>query len=114
MKQPQASEHHEYYGRYIKKVPDGNIIRVLDDQAEETLSLLAGIPPEQTAHRYAPEKWSIKVLFALLLLPAKPLGHSLPGWQSWRFFRSSCCCCLSFWRASRAASWCCLFSYRSF
>ena len=33
---------------------------MLDDQVEETLSLLAGIPPEQADHRYAPEKWSIK------------------------------------------------------
>ncbi len=60
MKRPQASEHHEYYGRYINKVPDGDIIRILEDQVEETLALLAGVPPGQADYRYAPDKWSIK------------------------------------------------------
>ena len=60
MKRPQASEHHEYYGRYIDKVPDGDIIRILEDQVEETLALLASVPPGQADYRYAPDKWSIK------------------------------------------------------
>ncbi len=60
MKRPQASEHHEYYGRYINKVPDGDIIRILEDQVEETLALLAGVSPGQADYRYAPDKWSIK------------------------------------------------------
>ena len=60
MNRPQASEHHEYYGKYIKKVPDGDIIRLLEEQVEETLALLEGIPSGQADHRYAPDKWSIK------------------------------------------------------
>ena len=62
MKRPQASEHHEYYGRYIEKVPAGDIIRLLEDQVEETLALLGGLPSTRADHRYAPNKWSIKTL----------------------------------------------------
>ena len=60
MERPQASEHHVYYGRYIEKVPDGDITIVLDQQLEETLALLAKVSPAQADHRYAAGKWSLK------------------------------------------------------
>jgi len=57
---PAAAEYAPYYGRYIDKVPDGDLLRMLADQARETQALLAGLSDAKALHRYAPGKWSIK------------------------------------------------------
>lgn len=57
---PAASEHAPYYGRYISRVPSGDIIATLEREGEETSRLLNGLSQEQADFRYAPGKWSIK------------------------------------------------------
>ena len=60
MQRPDPSEYHEYYQRYVTKVPDGDIIGLLQAEVERTLALLERIPSELGDHRYTPDKWSIK------------------------------------------------------
>lgn len=57
---PDASEYVPYFGRYIDRVPDGDIVRTLDEQLVETLALIMSVPEEQAGHRYAAGKWSIR------------------------------------------------------
>ena len=57
---PAAAEYDPYYGRYIDKVPEGDLLRTLEGQARETQALLAGLSDAKALHRYAPGKWSIK------------------------------------------------------
>jgi len=57
---PNSSEHHEYYSRYISKVPDGDLITLLQGQARETDALLRGLSEERANYAYAPGKWTIK------------------------------------------------------
>jgi hypothetical protein len=57
---PDRGEAVEYYFTYIDQVPDGDICDILGSQLPETLSLLRGISEEQSAFRYAPEKWSVR------------------------------------------------------
>jgi uncharacterized damage-inducible protein DinB len=57
---PDVAEYAPYYGRYIDKVPDGDLLRTLEDQGRETQRLLAGLSEAQALHRYAAGKWSIK------------------------------------------------------
>ena len=57
---PAAAEYDPYYARYIDKVPEGDLLRTLEDQARETQRLLAGLSDAKALHRYAPGKWSIK------------------------------------------------------
>jgi hypothetical protein len=57
---PDRTEAAEYYFTYIDKVSGGNICDILDAQSGETLALLGGISEEQSLHRYAPDKWSIR------------------------------------------------------
>ena len=57
---PDASEYAPNYETYVSKVPDGNLLTILEDQRQETQALLAGIPEGRALHRYAPGKWSIK------------------------------------------------------
>jgi len=57
---PAAAEYASYYARYIDKVPEGDLLRTLENQARETQALLAGLSDAKALHRYAPGKWSIK------------------------------------------------------
>jgi uncharacterized damage-inducible protein DinB len=59
---PQPDEYAEYYGRYIDKVPDGDVIAMLESQGNATQKLLASIGEEKAGYRYEPGKWSIKQL----------------------------------------------------
>ena len=59
-RRPDASEFAPYYGRYIAAVPEGDIIAVLRRDRDEWQTLIADLPESQGAHRYAPDKWSIR------------------------------------------------------
>ena len=57
---PDHTEAAEYYFTYIDQVEQGDIRRILSAQLQETLPLLESIAEEQSLHRYASEKWSIR------------------------------------------------------
>lgn len=61
IERPAATEHAEYYGRYVSKVPNNvDLISLLREQAMETVSMLQGLTPKQAEFAYAPGKWTIK------------------------------------------------------
>jgi DinB superfamily len=62
MTQPQANEAASYYFRYIDLARTDDIVSFLDDQLKETIPFLKNISEEQSMHRYAPDKWSIREL----------------------------------------------------
>ena len=64
---PAATEHAEYYGRYIAVVPDGDIVETLRDQLGDTLALLQTVPEERETYRYADGKWSIREVVGHLI-----------------------------------------------
>lgn len=57
---PDPSEYAPNYQTYVTKVPEGNLLTILETQRQETQDLLASIPEGRALHRYAPGKWSIK------------------------------------------------------
>jgi hypothetical protein len=58
---PDRTEAADYYFTYIDRVPrDVDVLRVLEDQLPETLTLLEGISEERSLYRYAPGKWSFR------------------------------------------------------
>jgi len=57
---PEATEYAPYYEQYIRLVPDGDIVTILDSQLESTLSLLGKLPETKASSAYAPGKWTIK------------------------------------------------------
>ena len=58
---PAADEFAPYYGTYISKVADGDIVRTLKatDRPDRSASC-ARFPSRSAGHRYAPGKWSIR------------------------------------------------------
>jgi DinB superfamily len=63
---PEPSEYAPYYGKYISLVPEGDIVRTLEAEAASTLALLHSITEEQSLHRYAAGKWSIRETYVHL------------------------------------------------
>ena len=61
---PEPNEAAPYYSNYIDLVFGDDITGVIKSQLEETLSFLAGVSEEQSLHRYAPDKWSIRDLLS--------------------------------------------------
>jgi hypothetical protein len=61
---PDPSEAAPYYARYVDRVPDGDIVRTLETQLDETLGLLGKISEERSLRRYAPGKWSVRELLS--------------------------------------------------
>jgi hypothetical protein len=60
---PLQNEAAPYYFGYINRIPSDDIVNALHSQLEETLTLLRGVPEEQSLHRYAPGKWSIRQMW---------------------------------------------------
>ncbi len=59
-RRPAADEHAPYHERYLRLVPDGDIVDTLARQARETRALLAGLDAAKAGYRYAPGKWSVR------------------------------------------------------
>ncbi|MDQ4123842.1 MAG: DinB family protein [Acidobacteriota bacterium] len=64
---PSENEYARYYDGYVSLVPEGDILTILDEQLNETLSLIRSIPEPAGSFRYAPDKWSIKELIGHII-----------------------------------------------
>jgi len=62
MTRPEPNEYAPYYHTYIRQVPEGDIIKILQKQLEETIHLLKDVSEEKALYRYAADKWSVKEL----------------------------------------------------
>ena len=56
---PGADEHAAYFGKYVEKVPDGDLMAMLRGQIAETAAMLRR-SPDRADFAYAPGKWSVK------------------------------------------------------
>jgi hypothetical protein len=57
---PAPGEYTPYFGTYIDKVPDGDVITVLERGIGTTGKLLGSVSEERGGYRYAEGKWSLK------------------------------------------------------
>ena len=60
---PGPDEAAPYYFGYINRITSDDIVNALKTQLDETLPFLRGISEEQSLHRYAPGKWSIRQMW---------------------------------------------------
>lgn len=59
-RRPGSGEQDAYYARYVRLVPDGDVLRTLQEGPAATRALLDPLPEGAGAHRYAPGKWSLR------------------------------------------------------
>ncbi|HEV3037195.1 MAG TPA: DinB family protein [Candidatus Angelobacter sp.] len=57
---PESTEAAPYYFRYIDRISDNDIVRVVSDQLQDTLELCSTISEGKSLYRYAADKWSIR------------------------------------------------------
>ena len=62
MSRPQPDEAASYYSNYINRITSDDIVDVLSTQLDEAVAFLSGISEEQSVHRYAADKWSMREL----------------------------------------------------
>lgn len=67
LERPDPSEHAPYYRLYIDQAPEGDILSLLQEGLDQTLSTLGGLSPDQETYRYAPDKWSIREIVGHLI-----------------------------------------------
>lgn len=63
---PDRTEAAEYYFKYIDQVGPGDITRILATQGQATAARLDRISDDQSTHRYAPGKWTVREVLAHL------------------------------------------------
>ena len=64
---PSPGDCAEYYFLYIDRVPNGNVLGVLDNQLQKTPGTLTAMPADKLDYRYASGKWSIKEIVGHLI-----------------------------------------------
>src|SRR5512136_1539418 len=57
---PDRTEAAPYFFTYLDKVPDGDIVGLMETQGRDILALLRNVPEARSTHRYAEGKWSIR------------------------------------------------------
>jgi hypothetical protein len=80
---PKPDEFLPYYGTYINRVPDGDIVDTLSRQITETIAFFKSIPESKVDYQYAPGKWTIRQI----------MGHLSDGervfqYRAFRFSRA--------------------------
>lgn len=66
MQRPAETEYGPFYAGYIGRVPENDVLPILEAQLEQIRRLAAAVPPERETYRYAPGKWSFRQMFGHL------------------------------------------------
>ena len=72
---PAATEHAPYYAKYVQLVPNGDLLSLLRDQLQDTVSLLANVSAEKADYAYAPGKWTARQILIHLAQTELALGN---------------------------------------
>lgn len=80
---PAPDEYAPYYGTYVSKVADGDVVATLKAQINGTLAYLRAIPESRAGHRYAEGKWSIREVIGHLAD-----GERIFAYRALRFARN--------------------------
>ena len=75
IERPQPSEYAPYYAAYIDLIEDGDILKILADQMEETLTLVRAVPPELEKYSYGTGKWSVREVIGHLIDTERVFGY---------------------------------------
>ncbi len=57
---PAPSEYPAFFERYVARVPEADVLSVLETQPGQVRAALAAFGGDRSTHRYAPGKWSVR------------------------------------------------------
>jgi hypothetical protein len=64
---PDKEEYASFYEGYINLIPEGNVNKILEQQAEQVIVAIRSLTEEQGNYRYSEGKWSVKEVFGHLI-----------------------------------------------
>lgn len=64
---PNADEYAPFYAGYVERVPDGDVVQLLQQQRTQFADLLRNVSDEQAQERPAPGEWNIKEVIGHLI-----------------------------------------------
>ncbi len=79
---PAADEYRDYYGTYIDRVPDGDLLELLDAQTDELHEVLDGVTDQQANTLHEPYTWTIKQVVGHLIDCERIFGSRLHRFAS--------------------------------
>ncbi len=97
---PERNEYSDFHADYVARVPEGNVIEILERQSKELQAFLRTLSEEQAEKRPAPGKWSIKQVIGHLCDGERVLAYRamrvargdqtpLPGYEQDDYVRES-------------------------
>jgi DinB superfamily len=72
---PHDTEYAAFYAAYIARVPEDDLLNLLEVQPAELRTMADNIDPEEELYRYAPEKWSVRQVFGHLVDTERVMGY---------------------------------------
>lgn len=64
---PGPDEHSPYYGGYIAAVPDGDVLDVMQRQADESVAQWTSVGANRENYAYAEGKWTVKQVLSHII-----------------------------------------------
>lgn len=64
---PAATEYAPFYAGYVSLVAEADVVLALETQLDELRALVATVPSQREAFRYAAGKWSVREVFGHLI-----------------------------------------------
>jgi hypothetical protein len=72
---PRPDEYDKAFERYVRHVPETDVLAALERQPVELAALLATVPPDREKFRYAPGKWTIRGVLGHVLDAERVFGY---------------------------------------
>lgn len=72
---PTPAEFAPFFAGYVGRVPESDVVAVLERQGDELRALAATVGAERESLRYGPEKWSVREVFGHLVDGERVFGH---------------------------------------
>ena len=72
---PTPAEYAPHFDRYVSLVRESDVLAVLNGQAEKIHAALSGLSDERAAHRYAPDKWSVRESLGHIIDAERVFGY---------------------------------------
>lgn len=79
---PAADEHHEYYSTYIRLVPQGDLVEVLEKQVAGIHDVFDNVSAEDASCLHSPYTWTIKQVVGHLIDCERIFGNRLHRFAS--------------------------------
>lgn len=70
-----ATEYAKPFAGYVARVPEPNLLAVLEEQIGVVRRLAAAVPPERETYAYAPGKWTVREVIGHLADAERVFGY---------------------------------------